>query len=112
MRRLYGLLISIFFVFSTSIPAFAQMYGGQGWGWHDSGWSWGHMIFGGAMMIAFWGGIIVLIVLMVRWLGGAGHSSADHRSRGKVPIDILKERFAKGEIDREEFEERKKLLSD
>lgn len=69
------------------------------------------MIFGGAMMIAFWGGIIVLIVLLVRWLG-AGHLSADHRTHAKMPIEILKERFAKGEIDREEFEERKKLLSE
>jgi len=112
MKRFYILPTAMFLLSITSVPVFAQMYGGQGWGWHDSGWSWGHMIFGGAMMILFWGGIIVLIVLLARWLGGAGHSSADHRPHGKVPIEILKERFAKGEIDRAEFEERKKLLSE
>jgi putative membrane protein len=102
----------MFFVFSMANPVLAQMYGGQGWGWHDSGWGWGHIIFGGAMMILFWGGIITLIVLLVRWLGGTSQSSADYRPHGKAPIEILKERFAKGEIDREEFEERKKLLSE
>lgn len=112
MRRLYFLLISVLFVSAVSSPVLAQMFDGPGRGWGSSGWSWGHMIFGGAMMIAFWGGIIVLIVLLVRRLGGAGYSSVDHRVHGKTPLDILKERFAKGEIDREEFEERKKLLSE
>jgi len=71
------------------------------------------MIFGGLMMIAFWGGIIVLIVFLVRWLGGrsgASHESSptSHRS----PHEILQERFARGEIDKKEYEERRKVLSE
>ena len=75
-------------------------------------WGWGHMIFGSLMMVLFWGGIIVVIVLAVRWLGsGSSHGTMPATSRNKA-LDILQERFARGEIDKEEFEERKRLLSD
>jgi len=65
------------------------------------------------MMMAFWNGIIVLIVFLVRWLGdrsGSGRESrpTSHRS----PHEILQERFARGEIDKEEYEERRKVLSE
>lgn len=60
-----------------------------GWGW---GWLW---------MILFWAGVIVLIV----WAVGRGAGSRDDR-----PLDILKERFARGEIDRDEFEARRREL--
>lgn len=70
------------------------------------------MIFGVLMMILFWGAIIVLIVVLVRWL--SGHTGPQHSGTPaqKTPLDILRERFARGEIDKEEFEERRKLLSD
>ena len=82
--------------------AYAQNYPEYRHMWGD--WGWGHMIFGSLMMVLFWGGIIVAVVLLFRWLGGG--------STGKTALDILKERFARGEIDKEEFEERKRLLSD
>ena len=49
---------------------------------------------------------------LVRWLGGPGHGVALHHPPGKTPLDILKERFAKGEIDKEEFEERRRVLGE
>lgn len=94
-------------------PALAQGFGERGPSWHP-GWGWDHMLFGGLMMIAFWGAIIVLLVLLVRWLGGASgpnHPSSASASR-RSPLEILQERFAKGEIDKEDYEERRKLLSD
>lgn len=76
--------------------------------WGD--WGWGGMIFGPIMGILYIGLIVAAIVLVVRWLGG-GHGIAP-APRGKTALQILEERFARGEIDKDEFEERRRLLSD
>lgn len=76
--------------------------------WGD--WGWGGMIFGPIMGILYIGLIVAAIVLVVRWLGG-GHAIAPG-PRGKSALQILEERFARGEIDKDEFEERRRLLSD
>jgi putative membrane protein len=51
-----------------------------------------------------------VVVLVVRWLGGAGGSGAG--ARPKAALDILEERFARGEIDKDEFEARRQALRD
>lgn len=74
-------------------------------GWNNYG------LFGGLMMILFLILIIVVIVWFVRNFGepiGKGEGSF---TREKSPLDILKERYAKGEIDKKEFEDKKKDLS-
>jgi putative membrane protein len=55
---------------------------------------------------------VVVVVLLVRWLGGPGHGGALHSPPRTAPLDILKERFAKGEIDKQEFEERRRVLDE
>lgn len=61
-------------------------------------------------MMAFWIGLILLIVWTIRSLSGEGHSQAgDDRSRA---LQILDERYAHGEIDRDEYEKRKTTLKD
>ena len=71
--------------------------------------------FGWIFMVVFWGLIIWAIVALVR--GGfrnghmCGHNHSDgERGEEKSPLEILKERYAKGEIDKKEFEEKKKDL--
>ncbi len=79
-----------------------------GEGTHGYGHMWGggaHWIFGPVMMILFVGLIVAVVVLIVRWLGGAG-------ARPKAAQDILEERFARGEIDKDEFEARRQALQD
>ena len=76
--------------------------GGYGW---DGGWGWGGMI----GMSLFWILIVVAIVALVRGLWGGGASS--ERRQEKTALDILKERYARGEIEREEFEQKKRDLS-
>ena len=49
-------------------------------------------------------------MLAVRWLGAGSHGSVPHVPAGKTPLDILRERIARGEIDKEEFEERRRVL--
>jgi len=94
----------------ASMPVLAHANeGGPGY-WHNSwDWGWGHMAFGGLMMFAFWGGIIVLIVLAVRWIGG--NSAGQKSPASNSAVDGLNERFARGEIEKEDYEDRKRLLS-
>ena len=69
--------------------------------------SWG--LGGGIMMIIFWAVIILSIIWIVREVVGRNNSDKTHRD--KSAIETLKERYAKGEIDKKEFEEKKKDLS-
>ena len=69
---------------------------------------WG-MGFGGIGMILFWVLIIVGVVILMKWLAD-GPSGSDS-SREKTALDVLKERYARGEINREEFERKKRDLN-
>lgn len=79
------------------------MMGDYGMGW---GMGWG--VLGIVQMLLWWVLIIVAIVVLVRWLA--------HSSPGKEPprenraLDVLKERYARGEIGKEEFEQKKRDL--
>jgi len=91
-------------------PVWAQQRGDY-YGPHmmwDGGWY--GMLFGPMMMVLFLAVIVIVVVLLVRWLGGTGHGRAVQPPSGKIPLDILKERFARGEIDKEEYEERRRTL--
>lgn len=78
-------------------------------GWHHHwGSDMGQMFFGSAMMLLFWGAVVALIILAVRWFAmGRG----DDASRSETALDVLKRRFANGEIDEAEYEARRKVLS-
>ncbi len=77
-------------------------------GWHG-GWGWGHMVFGSLMMLLFLGAVVLAVVAVVRWTGGS--SQRRELSSESRALAILEERFARGEIDREEFEERRRILT-
>lgn len=110
-KRMMNALLALS-IATAALPAFAQVATERPDYWHyGSDWGWGHMIFGSVMMLLFWGVIIVGIVIVVRWLAG-GVSQQSGSSSQKRSLEILEERFARGEIDKEEFEERKRLLTD
>lgn len=58
-------------------------------------------------MLLFWGGVIVLVVWAVRAIADGGRRREDEGNRA---IQILEERFARGEIDQEELEQRRSTL--
>jgi len=72
------------------------------------------MIFGPLFMILFLAVLVAVVVLLVRWLGGPsqGPMPPHHTTPSRTPLDILKERFARGEIDKDEFEERRRVLGE
>ena len=79
----------------------------MGWGFDMQGWD-GHW-FGGGLMFVFWIAVIVGIVLLLRGL--ASRPGAGGQAEGReTPLEILQRRYAKGEIDTAEFEEKKKAL--
>jgi len=85
-----------------------------GWGPHMMGWGggWLGMIFGPVFMILVLALVIAVAVLLVRWLGGSPLAATPHPPPARTPLDILKERFAGGEIDKDEFEERRRTLGE
>ena len=68
----------------------------QGMGW------W--MVFGVILMILFWGGIIALVVWGINRISGHGSGGSP------TPLEIAKQRYARGEITKEQFEQIKKDL--
>ena len=84
----------------------------------DGGWGMGpgmHWGYGGGwvgmgFMALFWVAVIVGIVFLIRWMV-SGNLGQQGTPPGESPLDILKKRYARGEINKEEFEERKKDLS-
>jgi putative membrane protein len=91
---------------STATNAFAQWGGGYGgWG-HGPGMMGGYGGFGFIIMIAFWVAVIVGIVFLVRWLATSTRGGGSTESA----LEILKKRYAQGEIDKKEFEQKKKDL--
>ena len=78
------------------------------YGLYNSYGGWGNMMgfWGGEiMMILFWVVIIYFIIWVVREASGKNSKS------DKKALDILKERYVRGEIDKKEFEEMKKDIS-
>ena len=92
-------------------PGFGPGYGPM-WGYgphHFWGWGWGFHPFGmvfSALLILF----LIAVVLRMFGIGRWGRMHYHGYGRGGTALDILEERFARGEIDKNEFEEKRKLL--
>ncbi|RZT19083.1 putative membrane protein [Mycobacterium sp. BK558] len=86
-----------------------MMYG-DGWMW-GSGMGWGGWALMSIMMVLVWALVIAGIVLAVRYLGGPRQSvGRSHGSPQTSAEDVLAERFARGDIDEEEYRRRASLL--
>lgn len=78
--------------------------GMMGWGWYGMG------VVGWLFMLLFWGLIMLGLVLVVRWLWDQSRSGAG-AGITEAPLDILKRRYARGEITGEEYERMKRDLA-
>jgi len=82
-------------------PLGPGMMGGWGMGW-----------FGMIFMVAFWVLIIVGLVVLIRWLFQASRGRSSVEQAVATALDILKERYARGELDREEYQQKKRDLEE
>jgi putative membrane protein len=106
----WTLSISIFVNVILISPALAQT--GRYNDWHMGRWmmgGWGMGWLGMLIMIIFWGLIIAGVVSLIRWLvQNTGSNRNENDSMRPKAIDILKERYARGEINRNEYETMKR----
>lgn len=72
--------------------------------WHLGGAEWVFWLLGAAAQILFWGVVIFLVIQLFRRAGSHPPHSGSHALR------ILEERYARGEISREEYQERRAVL--
>lgn len=76
------------------------LMGGIGMGWY-----------GGIFMIVFWIIVLLALVLFIKWLIQSASRSGSNSEKSSRALEILKERYARGDINRVEFETMKTDLS-
>lgn len=110
-----------------AVPAAFAAIATPGWTWaqdvaapdryvyypHMMGWGdgWAGMFFGPLFMLLLVALVVGLAVVLFR-RGGESPSRGGAQPPGKTALDILKERYARGEIDQQEYETRRRVLSD
>lgn len=117
-KILFGALVLVFLI-GTLLGGGMMGPGGMGsgmmWGYGGTqpsgpGWIWGlTMGFGMLLMLAFWVAVILGVVLLVRWAMGTTSRATDE-SRPENPLDILRRRYAAGEIDQATYQRMQREL--
>jgi putative membrane protein len=74
------------------------------------GWGYGIGWFGGIISIVFWIAVIVGIFFLIRWMTMSMKQGGRESKSEDSAIEILKKRYAQGEINKEEFEEKRRDL--
>ena len=82
----------------------------RGYGWDGAGWGWAGWLFMAVLMVIFWAAVIAAVIAFVRY---SGHGRNEPPSTGDghdQALRILEERFARGDIDADEYTRRRDLL--
>ena len=75
-------------------------------GWYDDGIGWGGWLVMSLSMVAFWALVVIAVVAVFR----TGRDDRPTPRTGRDPLEILDERFARGEIDETEYRARADVL--
>lgn len=109
--------LNITIIAAGSVTPFLALAGGSSGGegeyyHHGMMGGWGGMVLGPIMMIAMIALVIIVVVMILRWMGVIRPDKAEGTSpSGESAMDILNKRFANGEIDKQEFEEKRDVLN-
>jgi len=79
------------------------------WWGHMNEYGWGGKGMGIGMLL-FWGVLVAAIVVLTKNIWGT--NTCESKERGLSALDILKERYARGDIECEEFEQKKRALTE
>ncbi len=104
MRRTAVCLAGVLSGMSIPVAAWAQERPYDYWGIHPFWGAWGIGMM--LMLLVLCGLVIVGFVFGIRWLG-----SQEKESRSDSAVEILRQRYARGEISKEEFEAKKREIS-
>ena len=106
MGRFASSLFAVVLVLATT-PAMSQSDGGYGHGhmWGGAGW-----MLGPIFMILILASVAAIVYLIIRSMADKSQSPRPSVNRDE-PMDILKMRYAKGEIDHDEYELRMQTLN-
>lgn len=100
--------LALFLFLTSAVPALADS--GEGAYGHVhmlGGAGWGYMMMGPIMMIIFIGLVVLVVLAVIRWFGLGTTTGKSDEDRATA---LLRERFARGEIDEAEFETRLRTL--
>ena len=109
------ILLVVSVLFLAGVFLYREFIPGGGYDGYGYGYG-GHMMNGmggfgmGGLMLVFWGLILFGLILIINWLLTATRNEKNGTS-GADAREILKIRYAKGEIDREEYERMRRELS-
>jgi putative membrane protein len=105
----------MYFLLSNNL--LAQWGGGYGRGGYGGygpgmmGWGYGGGWFSSIIGIIFLVAVVIGVFFLIRWMITASSKQGGRESgAGESALEILRKRYARGEINKEEFEEKKKDL--
>lgn len=79
--------------------------------YNNNGWGWGPMLIGMTLMLLFWVAVIFVVVYAIRTFGHDGRTRQGSDPAEDRALAMLRERYARGEIDHAEYEERHRKLT-
>lgn len=112
-RKIMSTWLFLFSAFMFLAVFIDGSFAGSG---HYNGWYTGYHMMSwpgmGWMMIFFWVLVLMVLVFLIKWMMSITRNESPDSNGANTALNILKERYARGEIDKQEFESMRRTLSE